>query len=275
MRKAALVLSVTGIVLAVAGVTIAGSVFASGSSPTRSTARHGTNASGAQPSATAKPKPKKVLVVGDSVALTLGVGIQRWGNRNGITVQNSAVLGCTLMDGNLVKNFAGTVKRVPDFCHTRKDWPTLLRTFKPDVVVALFGGQDVYDMSWDNGKSWTWAGKPAFDKRYLATMSNASTRLAVTGARVLWLAPPCFAFIKGDTGSSPSSPWYDRRRIAALGNVLHTVATNTHQSVTDVIHAANCPVNFKTRPDGVHFSRAGADAMMPKLGPAIRKALAG
>lgn len=121
--------------------------------------------------------------------------------------------------GNLVKNYAGTVRRKPDSCHTRKDWRAFLPAFKPAVVVVMFGGQDVYDMSWDNGKTWTWAGKPAFDKRYLATMSNASTGLQQQG-------PAC------------------------------------------------CPVNFKTRPDGVHFSRAGADAMMPKLGPVIRKALA-
>jgi hypothetical protein len=273
VRKA-FVLSVAGTLLAVAGVTLAGSVFASGSSPTRSTTTR-PGASAATPSPRVAPRPKKVLVVGDSVAVTLGVAIQRWGERNGITVQNSAVLGCTLMDGNLVKNYAGTVRRKPDSCHTRKDWRTILPAFKPDVVVALFGGQDVYDMSWDNGKSWTWAGKAAFDKRYLATMSNASTRLSATGARVLWLTPPCFAYIKGDTGSSPTSPWYDKRRVTALRNVIHTVAANTHQSVTDVIHAANCPVDFKTRPDGVHFSRSGGNAMMPKLGPVIRRALAG
>ena len=48
---------------------------------------------------------KKVLVVGDSVALTLAIGIQAWGKQHGITVQNSAVLGCTLMDNNLVQNY--------------------------------------------------------------------------------------------------------------------------------------------------------------------------
>jgi hypothetical protein len=245
------------VTVAVASATLPGSVLAASGAPA------------AEPRAT----HKKVLVVGDSVALTLGIGIQRWGKQHGIKVQNSAVLGCTLMDDNLVINQSGTVRRKRDFCHTHKDWPALLRKFRPNLVIALFGGLDVYNMSWDNGHSWSWAGKPAFNKRYLATMRDASTRLASSGGHVLWLSPPCFGYIKGDTGSTPASPWYDRRRVAALGTMLHTVATKTHQLVNDVVHTANCPVNYKTRPDGVHFSRAGADAMMSKLGPVILRAL--
>jgi hypothetical protein len=171
-------------------------------------------------------------------------------------------------------NQSGTVHRKVDSCHTKKDWPALLKKFRPDLVVALFGGNDVYNMSWDNGHTYAWAGKPVYDKHYLATMTNASTRLAATGAHVLWVTPPCFGYIKGDTGATPKSPWFDKRRVAALGTMLHTVATKTHTSVTDVVHTANCPVNYETRPDGVHFSKAGANAAMPKLGPVILKALA-
>lgn len=259
MRKAAAALLVFVTMVALASATMPGSARAASRVP----------APAAEPRAT----HKKILVVGDSVALTLAIGIQAWGKQHGITVQNSAVLGCTLMDNNLVKNYDGIVHRKADSCHTRKSWPGILRKFKPNLVIALFGGQDVYDMSWDNGKTWSYAGKPAFNTRYVATMSNASTRLTASGGHVLWLTPPCFAYVKGDTGSSPSSPWYDRRRVAALGKLYHTVATKTHQAVNEVIHTANCPVNFKTRPDGVHFSKAGANAMMPKLGPVIVKAL--
>jgi lysophospholipase L1-like esterase len=257
VRKAAAVLLAAVMVLAVAWATLPDSVHAA-------------------PRAAAAPraKPKTILVFGDSVALTLGVGILRWGKQHGIVVHNEAVLGCSLMDDNLVQNYSGTVRRPPDACHTRKDWPALLRKFHPDASVALFGGNDVYNMSWDNGHTWSWAGKPVFKNHFLAIMRNASTRLASRGGNVLWVTPPCFAYIKGDTGSTPTSPWYDRRRVAALGTMLHTVASTTHQSVTDVIHTAGCPVNFTTRPDGVHFSRAGADAMMTKLGPVILRALA-
>jgi len=85
---------------------------------------------------------------------------------------------------------------------------------------------------------------------------------------VLWLTPPCFGIHAGDN-STPQSPWYDPRRVAALGRMLHTVAADTHELVSDVVHTAGCPVDYGTRPDGVHYSDAGADAMMTTLGPAI------
>ena len=271
MRKAAPVFVAVAAALAIASATLPGRILgASDASATRSTIRTRWHATATDAHAT----PKKVLVVGDSVALTLAVGIQRWGKQHGITVQNSAVLGCTLMDGNLVVDYNGTERRKPDSCRTRETWPELLRKFRPNVVIVMFAGNDVFNMSWDNGRTWSWAGKTVFDKHYLAAMRRASTRLSSRGSRVLWLAPPCFGYIKGDTGSTPSSPWYDPRRVSALAHMIHTVATETHQSVTDVIHTANCPVNYKTRPDGVHFSRRGGDAMMPKLGPVILRALA-
>ena len=104
-------------------------------------------------------------------------------------------------------------------------------------------------------------------------MRAASTRLAASGARVLWLAPPCFGEHPGDN-STPQSPWYDPHRVAALGSMLRTVAVATHEAESDVVHTAGCPVNYSARPDGVHFSDAGADAMMTALGPVIVRAAA-
>jgi lysophospholipase L1-like esterase len=147
----------------------------------------------------------------------------------------------------------------------------VLHDFRPDLVIALFGAWDVYDMSWDGGHTWSWAGRSVFDTRYLEAMRSASNRLASDGAHVLWLTPPCFGPHAGD--DNPKSPWYDPRRVAALGKMLHTVATDTHQSASDVVHTAGCPVDYKTRPDGVHFSPAGADAMMSTLGPVVLRNL--
>ena len=216
--------------------------------------------------------PKRILVTGDSVALTLGRGIERWGAQRGITVLNAGALGCSLMDDNLTLTEFGVTRRPADSCHQRETWPATLREFRPDLVIVLFGVWDVYDMSWDGGHTWSSAGQPAFDARYLATMRTASTRLAATGARVLWLAPPCFGEHPGDN-STAQSPWYDPQRVAALGAMLHTVAAETHESESDVVHTAGCPVNYSTRPDGVHFSDAGADAMMTTLGPVIMRAV--
>ena len=49
----------------------------------------------------------RVLVVGDSVALTLGRGIERWGAKHGVYVWNAGALGCTLVDGVPVRGYWG------------------------------------------------------------------------------------------------------------------------------------------------------------------------
>ena len=53
-----------------------------------------TAAAGAQPAAAA---PAKVLLVGDSVAGTLGLGFDQTGPANGLTVWNRGQLGCGLL----------------------------------------------------------------------------------------------------------------------------------------------------------------------------------
>jgi hypothetical protein len=259
---AAAVLLTTGCAFPAAGIGVRSRAAAPGAS-------HTTVITSASKPAS-KPPPK-ILVVGDSVALTLGGGIQRWGARNRITVHNGGALGCTLMDDNLVITYSGVGRRPADSCRTRETWPVVLRKFRPDLVIALFGAWDVYNMSWDGGHNWSWAGRSGFDKRYLRAMGDASQRLASDGAHVLWLTPPCFGPHPSD--DNPRSPWYDRRRVAALGKLLHTVAAATHESVSDVVQTAGCPVDYKNRPDGVHFSTAGANAMMSTLGPVIRRNL--
>jgi len=42
-----------------------------------------------------------------------------------------------------------------------------------------------------------------------------------------------------------------------------------------VVHTFGCPVDLTTRPDGVHFSDPGADAMTAHLAPVMDRALRG
>ena len=78
---------------------------------------------------------------------------------------NAGALGCSLMDGDLARTEFGVTKRPADSCHQRETWPSTLREFRPDLVIALFGAWDVYDLSWDGGRTWSSAGRPAFDAR--------------------------------------------------------------------------------------------------------------
>ncbi len=83
-----------------------------------------------------------IMVVGDSVALTLGRGIERWGAQNGVTVVNSGRLWCPIARGGRLATMLG---RSIDSC---SDWPQIwssqIERHQPDVVVVL---TTVWDLS--------------------------------------------------------------------------------------------------------------------------------
>ena len=221
-----------------------------------------------QPATTQAAHPvRRVMVVGDSVALTLGRGIERWGAKHGVSVLNDGIIGCPLLNGVEVHGYWGTTTRPADPCQTRSTWPKLLALFKPDVVIVLYGAWDVYDASLDHGKTWVAPGQPAWNRYYTAQVADAARRLATTGAHVLWLAPPCFAANRGATDAN--APWYDPARVTVLRTIALAVAKGNGMTVSDVVHNAGCPVDFATRPDGVHYTDAGADATLGRLGPVV------
>jgi hypothetical protein len=213
-----------------------------------------------------------VLVVGDSVALTLGRGIERWGVRRDVTVMNAAKLGCSLLDGARVRGYWGVQTRPADSCHTESEWPALLERFRPDVVVAMFGAWDVYEASWD-GRTWHAPGDAEWNARYAARVEAAAKRLQASGAEVVWLAPPCFQAPPGSPDAAAG--WYAPARVDAIRDVYRTAAAPLSVHVNDIAHRAGCPVDLQTRPDGVHYSDPGADVVAAQLGPAFERTITG
>jgi peptidoglycan/LPS O-acetylase OafA/YrhL len=222
------------------------------------------------PAPVARRSLERILVVGDSVALTLGRGIERWGAQHGVSVLNDGVIGCPLLNGVDVRGYWGVATRSPDPCQTHRTWPKYLSEFKPDLVIVLYGAWDVYDASFDGGHTWVSPGQPKFDTYYAGRVADASERLRASGARVLWLTPPCFA-ANDATTQDPNAVWYDPARVDVLRTIDHNAAAGTGVTVSDVVHARGCPVDPETRPDGVHYTDTGADLQLQTLAPVIVK----
>jgi peptidoglycan/LPS O-acetylase OafA/YrhL len=214
----------------------------------------------------AKPKLSRVLVVGDSVALTLGRGIERWGAQRGVSVLNSGKLGCSLLDDAQVKGYWGVKYQPPDSCQTEARWAGELAQFRPDLVVVMFGAWDLYEASWDG--SWHAPGDPVWNGHYRERVADAARRLQSTGAQVVWLAPPCFA---AGPGSDPNAPWYDPARVDTLTSIYQSVTREQRIRITNVTRVTGCPVDLGVRPDGVHYSDQGADIVAAQLGPVLMR----
>jgi len=222
--------------------------------------------------ATTPARIRRIMVVGDSVALTLGRGIERWGAVHDTVVLNDGKLGCALLDGARVRGYWGVESRPPDSCHIRDQWKHDIQEFRPDLVVVLFGAWDVYDASFD-GRSWSAPGDTSWNAQYAARVTDTMQRLRADGARVLWLETPCYEAVNGS--GNPDAPWYNPQRVDAVNAIYAMAARAEHTQITSVVHAFGCPVDLATRPDGVHFSDPGADAMTARLAPVIERALRG
>jgi lysophospholipase L1-like esterase len=186
-----------------------------------------------------------------------------------VFVLNGGALGCPLLAGVDVRGYWGVSYQPPDRCGTREAWPKSLGEFRPDVVVVLYGAWDVYDASFDGGRTWTSPGDPEWDAYYRQQVADTADRLSATGARLLWLTPPCFAAEPG--ASDPDGPWYDRSRVDVIGAIDRQVAEVNGMAISSAAHDLGCPVDFDARPDGVHYGDDGADAVAARLGEQITR----
>jgi peptidoglycan/LPS O-acetylase OafA/YrhL len=229
----------------------------------------------ADPSATAPPT--KVLVVGDSVAATMALGLVRAQQTDHLLLWNRGVLGCGISRGGDVLE-GGQLQHQSSSCN---NWPTrwgqLLDQFHPDVVVMLVGAWDVLDRR-INGQ-WLKLGTPEHDAYFLQTVSDAVNLLGSRGAHVVILTTPYFS--RPDLTVPDPVRWieYDPSRVDRLNLLFRTWMTQNSGKATLVDlnrfvspggHFADTVNGINIRDDGVHFSPSGADYVADWLGPRLR-----
>jgi peptidoglycan/LPS O-acetylase OafA/YrhL len=146
--------------------------------------------------------PERALLIGDSMALTLGEGLGIDAARWGVTVANRGVLGCDLDPATSV-NIMGTVSRASQGCaQWDAAWTRLVDQTNPDVVVVLLGRWETIDRLY--GGRWTTVGQPAFDQHLQAELTRVVQIGASRGARVVLLTLP---YIAQTTEQPDGSPW--------------------------------------------------------------------
>src|SRR5206468_237007 len=131
---------------------------------------------------------RKVLILGDSVAQTLGYGFLPAAGRFGADVVDAAVLNCGLVRGGPYRYFGEVKPALPQCQDWESRWGTLLDTVHPDVVALLVGRWE--GMDWTHHGSWTHIGDPAFDAYLAAELDSAVRLLRSRGAGVALLTAP-------------------------------------------------------------------------------------
>jgi peptidoglycan/LPS O-acetylase OafA/YrhL len=242
------------------------------------------------PGAPTFAQPVRVLLFGDSVALTLGIGLsdQVDQNKYGYVLSDKGILGCGVVDGPEV-DLLGAHDTTPSACdgspltpgepETDQPWPyqwlSAMNEVKPNVVVLLAGRWEVADREYQG--HWTNILNPVFAAYVKQQLNRASQVVTANGARMVFLTAAC-----NNEGEQPDgAPWPEdsSKRLDVYNQLVREVAAEhpTTDSVVD-LHAAACPggryaesvagVQIR-RSDGVHFTTAGGEYLAPLIMPPI------
>jgi peptidoglycan/LPS O-acetylase OafA/YrhL len=218
----------------------------------------------------------RVLVVGDSLALTLTNGLSVNEVPYKVHLDNAGELGCGVSQEN--RRLQGQFNAPPAYCLT---WPQdrarTVATDHPDLVALLVGRWEVTDTYHDG--SWEHVGEPDFDAYVSGELDRAIDVLSSTGAPVALLTMPCVSATESPDGSP--YPEDDPARVTRFNQLL-VEAQARHPATSRLVdlNAMVCPggvytstldgVTVRTT-DGVHFPITGVAPLAARLLPQLRE----
>jgi peptidoglycan/LPS O-acetylase OafA/YrhL len=225
-------------------------------------------------------QPVRVLVVGDSVALTLSYGLYDVEGPYHLQIYNEGIIGCGVAVGKYVQ-IGGQISQVGAPCSPdpaarncygfhrsvsipcvswQAAWKLWLKVLHPNVVVLVAGRWEVADRTNPAG-DWTNILNPAY-AAYVKKQLESAVRIGTsTGATMIIETAPCY-----DSGEQPDgSAWPEDspERLATYNNLVLQVGAEFPKSVTvQNLDDEACPGGqFESslhgvplrQADGVHF----------------------
>jgi peptidoglycan/LPS O-acetylase OafA/YrhL len=260
--------------VAAAFVAVTASIPTTGLAPEVANAKVGSAPALASPPST-PPTPGVVrgVLIGDSVAFTLGAGFER-AEPPTLDITNASVLGCGVIRGDAYIGSrwhpnAAACERWSD------SWPEVIQRRQAQIAVAFWGAWDMFDRR-VGGQVLRW-GTPELDRFLTGELDRALAVLESAVSRVVLLTAPYFEPPDLATRVDRYQSLFERDRVDHWNELLRAVAQAHSDSVTVVdLHAYLNPngefVNAiagvdPVRSDGIHFSPQGADVVARWLSP--------
>jgi lysophospholipase L1-like esterase len=221
--------------------------------------------------------PVKVLLVGDSIAGSLGVGLSQYEANDDVQIVNEGIPGCSLSMAQQIKVLFYTLPPGAPCSPTNPkglfdQWQKWVDQYNPDVVLYVARGE-TFDQEVD-GK-WQNLGQPSFDSYVESRYRAAVNVLGSRGATVVLMTSPYYSSGTSPAGTiwpedTPDRVVIDNNEIRAVATSMttgtggsggsgHPVYVFDLNEVTspDHVYTANVgPVNLRCS-DGVHFSPSG------------------
>ncbi len=262
----------------VAAVAVVVALFAATTTP--SLAAGPTPPAGAGRSGQDAGAPVRVLLVGDSTALTLGIGLSEHQQEYDVDLLDGGILGCGVTDGAQFQ-LQGVDAPMATQCGVGPPstlWPRIwqrdIARQKPDVVMILAGRWEVANRTYKG--RWTNIDDPVY-RAYVKAQLRYAVRVAGSGgAHVVLMTAPCY-----DSGEQPNGdPWPEdsRSRLAIYNGLVREVAATSPDTSVLNFNALACPGGqyqeymdgIQVRQsDGVHFTFGGGDVFASRIWPAM------
>ena len=214
--------------------------------------------------------PVRFMLVGDSLAVTLAVGLQvKSVSRFGVRVINRETLGCDIDDLKAI--VGGVVYNPVSNCRFWKTlWPKYVAESKPEVVGLLIGRWDTTNHL-ENGQV-VHIGQSGWDAHLHDEIDQAVKIFSAHGAKVvLFTMPDVDPPLEAANGVA--FPENDPVRVTEFNAILDRVARNNSQTVTVVDLNKALDPNGKFQvivdgtavrwPDGIHISKPGGEWLQP------------
>jgi len=235
------------------------------------------------PGTPAEERSSRVLLVGDSVAYTLGIGFEgQLGRDERLAVWNQAVLYCELVGLPRRENAPdGEVKEPSDSCDNWQGlWGTAVEQYDPEVSAVLIGPWEIFDRR--DGDAWAPFGSPESDALLRPQLDALLTVLSSRGGAVVLLtASP---LDRTDGVSAREWTLDERERIEHLNGLLADAVDDAAARGIDasVVNLASfvCPgedgcrrdvAGTRIRGDGIHFTDDGSVVAAAWLAPQLRE----
>jgi peptidoglycan/LPS O-acetylase OafA/YrhL len=216
------------------------------------------------------------LVFGDSLALTLAIGLSDHSQAWGVNVDNAAILGCDL-DPDSTVNIQGTIGKAAQGCADwRHTWAAAIQRSNPDVVAIELGRWEVSDRL-VNGK-WTRIGAKPWDDLLGHLLDEAITVASRRGAKVVLFTLP---YIQQTTEQPNGQPWDINQPVRTdQYNAVLRQAVARHPGVASIIdlnrlldpggHYTSYVDGVRVRNgDNEHPSIAGGELLRPVILPQL------
>jgi hypothetical protein len=221
--------------------------------------------------------PVRLLVLGDSVAMTLGMGLSVDARQEyGVTVTDDATVGCDLDPQLQVFTSGAAGPATPGCDNWRGLWPFVIAAQRPQVVALGLGRWEVADHLLDG--HWVHIGEPAWNEHLSADLRAAITILHSFGAKVVLLTMP---YVDPSNRQANGLPWSENapartqaynvlvRQVAATDpKVVSVIDLNRMLGPAGTYTASVSGIDVRSS-DGIHVSVDGGEFLQRQILPAV------